>query len=424
MGDLITEYLQYTSDTEVPQRYSRWCCIVGLGALLGRQYYLPFGHSRIVPNLYTMLIGSPGTRKGTAIKLIGKLLRLAGYHKFAAERSSKEKFLIELSGEARKNMSDDMVMEDILSKNIFGAIDPDSLPDAEMFISLDEFNDFIGTGNLDFISVLGNLWTWDGIYTSSFKNTELNINNPTISILAGNTPQGFKSCFPVEMIGQGFLSRLVIVYGEPNGRKITIPPTPAASDTARIVEHFRNVKSKILGPAKRTVKAELLLDKIYKSDPGISDIRFESYANRRLDQLIKMCLIVSASRLSTEITDNDVIHANTILSHAEQFMPKALGEFGRAKNSEVSHKVMEVINKSPGIVTLKEIWREVYSDLEDMRKLSEILSNLREADKIQSVAGIEGRKGGFLPKRKFISESMDWAIDYSMLTTEEKDMRL
>jgi hypothetical protein len=38
-----------------------------------------------------MFIGSAGTRKGTAIKIMKQFLLAAGYNTFAAKRTSKEK---------------------------------------------------------------------------------------------------------------------------------------------------------------------------------------------------------------------------------------------------------------------------------------------------------------------------------------------
>jgi hypothetical protein len=419
MGDFIADYLSYTSQytEEVPVLYSRWSSIIGLGALLGRQYYLPFGHEKINPNIYGMLIGSPGARKGTAIKLIAKLLRLAGFTKFAAERTSKEKFLVDLSAEAQANDPDAF-----LDQKLFG--DNADRPDSEVFIAIDEFNDFIGLGNLEFISMLGNLWNFEGVYDSKTKTgKDVFVNNPTISIIGGNTPTSFKNAFPVDMIGQGFLSRLILIYGEPNGKRITIPPTPTASDTERLVETFRSIKSRVFGPAKLTPEANSLLDRIYKSNVGVDDFRFENYSTRRLNQLLKICLIVSASRDATTITHNDVIYANTILTHTEHFMPKALGEFGRARNSDVTHKVMEIIYAAPGLISAKEIWKHVHADLEDMRKLGEILMNLAEAEKIQAIPASNGRKGGYLPKRKILVDDMNWAVDWSLLTQEEREMK-
>ena len=45
-----------------------------------------------------MLIGHPGARKSAAIKAARKIISGAGYSTYSAEKTSKEKFLLDLEG--------------------------------------------------------------------------------------------------------------------------------------------------------------------------------------------------------------------------------------------------------------------------------------------------------------------------------------
>lgn len=421
MDDFISHYLQYAKSTpEVPTNYSRWASIVGLGAYLGRAYTFDHGNFHIVPNIYAQFIGVAGARKGTAIKLMKKVFGAAGYTTFSAERTSKEKFLLDLAGRGDDSPST-ISRDDILEANLFGSASGASSDYKEVFVAIDEFNDFIGTGNLEFISMLGNMWNYQGDYPCRYKAESFVIPNPTISILGGNTPTNFALAFPAAIVGQGFLSRMIIIFGEPNGKRVTFPPAPSSDQTAAIVEHLRRIKQHCVGTATLTNGAEATLDGIYQAGIGVNDVRFESYSQRRLDHLIKLCLIVSASRCSTTITERDVIYANTVLVHAEQFMPRALGEFGKAKNSDVAHKVVTIIHAGPGVVKLRDIWAQVSSDLDDIKALGTILQNLEEARKIQRVPTL----GGFLPLHKLTDMSkVEAFIDMSLLTAEEREMKV
>ncbi len=413
--DFFSSYLAYTSETEVPAIFNRWAAISGIGAFLGRQYYFQHGHFTIQPNTYCMLIGSPGTRKSTAIKLMKKLLTDSGYTTIAADKSTKEKFLLDLAGETGEGKSL-LSPDELLDQNLFGDSD-DLKQDAEMFIMADEFNDFFGNGNIEFISLLGTLWDYSGTYRNRIKNgTSVNIHNPTVSILGGNTPTGFSLAFPTEILGQGFFSRILLIYGEPNGKRITFPKPPDPEHTRFLIEYLRRIKQSSFGPANLTRSAELLLEKIYTSASTIEDVRFESYYTRRFSHLLKLCLITSAARCSKDISECDVIHANTILTHTERLMPKALGEFGKAKHSDVSHKIIQLLDSSHEILTFKQIWKHVSNDLEKMADLATLVQNLIAADKIQTVPG----GLGFLPKRKIIEQSDSSVLDYSYLSEEER----
>ena len=155
---LMDKYFQYVVDTEAPLVFHRWTVLSILGATLGRQYHFPFGHFRIFPNMYVMLIGNPGSRKSSAINMAKKLLGNTGYDTFGAQRTSKEKFLIDLVGVEDDNGK--VIDNNAVLSNIFGDGYVSGEP-KEVYICADEFNEFVGSSNLEFLSLLGSLWDWD-----------------------------------------------------------------------------------------------------------------------------------------------------------------------------------------------------------------------------------------------------------------------
>lgn len=430
-ADFISLYLRYTSHTECPTFYHRWCAITCLSAYLGRSIHYKFGHSRLYPNLYTMLIGSPGTKKSTAIKIGAKLLKQAGYNTFAAKKTRQEKFLLDMAEQSERlaarlagAMGDNSdVGYDLLDENLFGECDLDEAehysdkPPAECFIAADEFNTFIGIGNMDFISILGDLWDYEGVYDYKLKNSKsVFIPEPTIAILGGNTPVGFAAAFPPESVGQGFFSRLLLIYGEPTGVKIFPLPEPDMVIRDELIDSLHSIK-KLTGEITESPEATKLITKIYNNDKPLEDVRFEHYSNRRLTHLLKLCLVIVASRLSTVIETSDVIEANTLLTFTEGLMPKALGEFGKSRNSAVTHKIMTAINNAPMPLEFRSIWKLVHQDIDNRNTLVEILGNLTVADKIQVIDG-----GGYLPKIQVRSEGVAGATDMNLLTKAERDM--
>lgn len=430
-GDIFKEFLEANSQTEPPAIYYRWCLITTIGVLLGRQTYLNHGHFKIYPTLYTMLIGSPGARKSTPIKLCKKLLKLTGYTTIAADKTSKEKFLVDLAGGGDEpefqgsRARDTRTVDEILDQNIFG--DCDDTTTREMAIMADEANDFFGHGNIEFLSLLGNLWDYEGNFTYRIKTGKsLDIHNPTISILSANTPTGFAMAFPSEVLGQGFFSRLLLIHGEPSGRKIAFPKGMTDETIEYFVSWLVRIKSSVHGPLDLDPDAEQTLEKIYATFSNIGDQRFESYSTRRFAQLLKLCIIHCASRCGASISREDVISANTILSHAERFMPKALGEFGKSRNSDISHKVVELINARSieGLVEFKAIYKEVSRDVEKPADLVTLLQGLVAADRIMQISHPDTGKTGFLPKRKIIEQVDSSLLDFSILTEEELGMEL
>lgn len=427
--DFISLYLKYTKQTECPTFFNRWCAITCLSAYMGKRVHFKFGHFNLYPNLYTMLIGSPGTKKSSAIKISAGLLKKAGYKSFAAKKTRQEKYLLDLAERSdilyKKNSIETEDIDDILDKNLWGDDEADEAdnyndrPPAESFIAADEFNNFVGMGNMDFISILGDLWDIDEVFDYKLKNSKsVFIPYPCISILGGNTPTGFSQAFSVESIGQGFFSRLLLIYGEPSGIKYTFPPPPDLDIQEKLIGVLRNIKRDMIGEMNMSEESKKMLDSIYHSWEDLDDLRFEHYSNRRLTHLIKLSLVLTCSRGSLIIELEDIVHANTILTFTESLMPKALGEFGKSKNSAVSHKVMESINKTRVPIPFVDIWKLVHVDLEDRKQLMDILNNLQVAEKIQVV---KGEPGGFLPVKKVKENGPDGSTDFNKyLTIEER----
>jgi hypothetical protein len=388
--------------------------------MLGRQYYLPFGDFNIFPNQYVMLIGDPGTRKSTAIKMAKKILGSTGYDKFSAERTSKEKFLLDLEGVE----GDEGEVKDTnaVMRNLFGT-DQGSTDPREVFITADEFNEFVGSSNLEFLSLLGSLWDWDDPQ-SPFKqrlktSRSVNIFQPTINILAGNTHSGFAEAFPPQAIGQGFLSRLLLVYGESSGKKIAFPERPSDALRTKLIDSMTAIHDRIHGEATLSDKARGMLQTIYNSFGGLEDARFKHYSSRRYTHLLKLCLLSSAVNLRTEIRAEDVLFANTLLTFTEHKMPNAMGEFGKARHADVAHKILQLLESTNGVVSNVEIWKAIHTDLDRPAELSTLLENLVRADKIQTV------KGGFIPKKQAIKEAdtgfKSATVNFNILTKEERE---
>ena len=364
--DLQELYLKYTEDTEAPVVFHRWSFLSAVSALMGRKCYFPFGEGRIFPNLYCMMIGNPGTRKSSAIKPVKKLLAEIGYRNFAFDRSSKEKFLEDLANDGYES-GDTSSESNSVMENLFGT---EGQSAKEVFIVSDEFNVFVGNGNIEFLSLLGTLWDWDDetlCFNQRFKNSKsLSIYQPTVTILGGNTHAGLAQAFPVEALGQGFMSRLLLVFSEPSGRKITFPKKPPEQLRQELLRRLEKIHTEFSGEFYMDPTSELALDSIYRGFKGLDDIRFQHYSTRRFTHLLKLCMVVCACKLKLKVELDDVVLANTLLSFIEHHMPKALGEFGKAKNSDVAGKVIALLSESKNPVSIAKIWESVRTDLDKM----------------------------------------------------------
>ena len=404
--DFFTAYMDYADldNSEAPPIYHRWVCASIIGALLGRSVHFQLGPHTIYPNQFIMLMGSPGTRKGSAMGVGKSLLKATGYSRFSADKTSKERFLMDMKATDLVNGFDDLE-----------SIELDAA--SESYICAGEFTDFIGQNNMEFVTMLTNLWDNLSEYSQpKITGKSVLIPKPTVNLLGGNTVQGFALAFPPEALGNGFLSRVLMVYSEPTGIRI---PWPGELDLLRkdaLVQRLKLVRT--LGGKFGVSRAgKELGTTIYNSEVAVEDPRFQYYAQRRYIHFLKLALIIAAAELSTEITDVHMIRANTMLAMAEKGMPRALGEYGKSKYAVVSGAILEYLMHRTRPATSTDIWKVVHKDITKVTELSEILSSLKAADKIQ-VMTIQG-KTGYMPKLKPASEWPDRLLDKSWLTERE-----
>lgn len=407
------EYFSYVGDTESPITYHRWSAISSVAAILGRKLSFPFGHSAIYPNMYILLVGNPGARKGSAIKPASNALRAIEFSKLAPQRVSPERFLLEMqhiNGHSIVEVDDMEIVLDELTTH----------KPSEIFVVSEEFGDFIKQGNIDFINLLTNLWDNLPEYQHpKIHGKSVYLYQPTVNILGATTQQGLALSLPIEAIGQGCLSRFILVHGEPTGKKITFPIPPTQSQKDNIATLFQKIESEVHGTLTVSDEASRLLDRIYRTYVGIDDHRFQFYNGRRFTHLLKLCMVFAAMDITTIVSEVHVLQANTLLHVTEQRMSKALGQFGKAKYAEVANNVVEMLKTAATPQLPKEVWKHVAHDLDKFDQLIEILRNLEAAEKIMHT-NIGGKKGFVAISSKRTEWEEGLLIQEEFLTSEER----
>lgn len=406
--DFFTSYMEYVGASESPTIYHRWAMLAGIGALLGRNVWIPFGHMTIFPNQYILLMGTAGARKASPLTIIKDLLKESGYRRFAPAKTSKERLLIEMSLGSKEEFMIEEALENLTDMD---------LP-SEIFVLKGEFIDFIGINDMGFMTLLTDLWdNLDDYDNPKITRKSVRVYKPTISILGGATPHSIAMAIPPESLEMGFTSRLIFVYSDPTGKHITWPEPPCQDKRSELVERLVRIKN-LKGVINFHPDSKKLLDRMYKEFVPIEDGRFSKYSARRFSHLLKLCLIHAVLEDRMEVTVEDCIKSNTVLHAAECRMPKALGEFGKSKYSNVSNMIVEYLSHCHKPVTMTELWKLVAKDLSKVAELGDIMKNLQHSEKVQIVTMKD--KQGYMSK---VQESKKWSsslIDEEYLTIEER----
>lgn len=386
--EFFHDYFNYVGDTESTTAYHRWAAISTSAALLGRRIVFPFGHSNIYPNMYCLLVGNPAARKGAALKPASNALRAIEFAKLAPQRVSPERFLIEMY---TLNNKETLEVEDLLDITIENLNGHNT---GEIYVISDEFGDFIKVGNTDFCRLLTNLWDNLPFYEHpKIHGKSVYVHEPTVNIIAATTPQDIALTLPSALVGTGFLSRFILVHGEPTGRFITVPKKPTLAATNTIATRFKDLQTLEGTVTWASGDAFALYDRIYRNRTGLlEDSRFQHYNNRRHVHLLKICMVYAAMDGTLEITEDHVLAANTLLYVTEQRMPKALGQFGRARNAEVENDIVDILKESPKLLSLKELWKKVSHNIEKYDNFLTIVKKLEQTERVKHVE-FKGQRG-------------------------------
>ena len=226
-----------------------------------------------------------------------KLLAASGYTRFCPDRLSKERFLMEI-----KPFDDgDVAMDSDLESLVLDR-------PSEIYAFAEEFTDLVGQGGMEFMTMLTKLWDNMSVYTHpKIHGKSIVVDKPTVNIFGGNTTQGLALAIPPEALGNGFISRMIFIHADPTATKITFPAPIDLDLRQNLVDHLQDIKENFKGELGYDADAKTLLDRIYREAIEVDDVRFKHYSTRRFIHLLKLCIILSASKLSVVITSRTVI---------------------------------------------------------------------------------------------------------------------
>lgn len=373
-SQFLNDYMDMVEDTESPRLFHVWSAVSGLASCLGRRCWLPFGPMTIFPNQYIALVGTPGTRKSTAASIMKRQLRKSTGVRFApADTAGQRQGLVEAMRGTNDNkefldsvelaVADDslagLTLEQIAQ--ITNVVEDDERGDAfvsaadkhHIMVIATELSRFIGQNNFQMLDFLGTMWDGDD-YEYQTKGGLITLKNPLINLLACTTPTSLNIAMPPAAGGQGFLSRMILVYGSRKHKLVPRPSEPDQDSVDAVRAGFNRAYYEVSGAFDETPDGRAYSESLYDFQLEINDPRFGYYHERRYDHLIKLAMALCASRGSSIIVKEDYEEAHKILRATERGMPDALGEFGMNPLAALKQNMLEFV-RARGTVQVEEL---------------------------------------------------------------------
>jgi hypothetical protein len=378
VDDWIARYLQVTENSEPPRLYRLWTAITALSTVLERKCWLPWGDEDIYPNFYTVLVGPPGGRKGTAMLQAKTMIQEMNVH-LASDCVSRAQLVKELA-EAKGNF-----------KDLTGEI----CEHRSLSVWSEEFSVFIGERNPDMIVTLTDLFgcpkKWK--YSTKTQGKDLII-NAYLTIFGAITPSILQSKLTQEAVGGGLISRLIFVVGYGPEKRIPQPwRTPEESVIYDSLFQDLLIINNLAGPFRFTERAmeEYSLWYMDTRNTGAIDAdRFVGYNARRALHLRKLCIIISAAKSNKRIISLEHYQeALAIMKLTEREMPNAFFGLGRGFHAQTLAEMMLAFQKQ-GTMSWPEIVDRFKLDAYP-QDLSAILTLLETSGRIKSEHSISGK---------------------------------
>lgn len=406
-SDYLTKYMQMVENTESPRIFHVWAALSSISVTLGRRCYFPFGDGKILPNQYILLIGTPGTRKSTAISPPKKLVKRLGTVRLAPTDTGGQRQGLVLAMYGKKEKEEDDSKEYVGNVELGAAqgnqinsladfAEITNVPDEEeelvevddadkhsIYVLASEFSRVIGQSNMSMLDFLGERYDGES-YDYLTRQTDIKMPHTLMNILACSTPVSMSEALPVGAGGQGFLSRFVLVHGAEKYRKVPWPTPFDDKIKSELLDVLEKIKNDFRGEFSQTPAAKAYAAELYGYEPDIPDSRFVYYQERRQTHLIKVAMALAASRGTMTIDLVDYKEAHRILCATEVGMPEALGEFGMNPMAAVKQELLEQLREAQAPMSVSQVVSMFHRDA-TMKQIMEVIRDLVQTGMVKQI---------------------------------------
>jgi hypothetical protein len=308
--------------------------------VLQRKCWIPFRRSTIYPNLYIILVGGTGVRKGTAFAQAQRFIGLPEIGiKMAVDSTSKVQLIKDLVNSVEITMMED-------GRQYFHS---------SLTLHCPELTVFLGYQNLDLLTAMidwydstKNPWVYR---TGNAGNQE--IIGVWCNMLGASTPDLLRAALPLVSIGGGLIGRMLLLYSAKREKKIYSDlPTQEEDELEQILCEDLITMSSMKGPFKFTPSYLDMATDFYHNfdeEEECKDRRFEGYFNRKPATLYKLSMLFSACRNNEMVvTIEDFQRAVLFLEEVESTMYYSLMGIGRNELADVTTRVMLELGRTNG----------------------------------------------------------------------------
>lgn len=394
-------FMEYTKELESPKIYRLWVGLSVLAAVAQRKIMLRWGHEIVYPNLYVVLVGPAGARKGTAMRPGQEMLEELGV-KLAAESVTREALIQALCD----------------SKEFFQT-KTGTIIHCSLTVFNEELAAFLGRQDMNFMATINRWWDNPAYWDYKTKGSGVyEVRNAYVNLLSATTHELLQTQLSPDAIGGGFASRVIFVNAYRKERSVPIPIYNQETELLgkKLTEDL-NVLLSLNGSFEASKEyQDLYSDWYIKNDLEtpikFRDANFSGYVNRRARQFQKVSILCALARGTVEkrddliLTDMDFERAKNIMLVTEAQMKDVFSGVGYGKLKFAYNKIMNAVKVS-GTATDDELMELVMLDLDDPKQLDSILATLDRHDDYVLVVNGASKKLRYVGEHKEKKDDSD-----------------
>lgn len=399
----LKAYMTYTQDSESPTAFHFWTGVSTVAGALRRRVWVDMRKFQWTPNFYVFLIGPPGiAAKSTSTRAGMALLEAVNEHlSKTGSTASGIKFGPQSGTWQALTESLEQSMEYTKYIDVDGT--EQSIPNSSITIAVPEAGTFFKMDDNALMDVMVSLW--DGQLESWSHKTKasgnIEIKNPWLNIIACTTPSWLQNNFPEHMIGGGFTSRVVFVYGDAKRHLVAYPDEVTRS--AEYLDHRRKLIedlaeiSQLAGPYELTREARewgrQWYQKLWKGPrpSHMASDRYSGYIARKQTHMHKLAIILAASKRSQLIIEaRDLQEADQLLTDVEPHMLKVFESVGMVDEARQIVEIKGFV-RNYGFCTSDDLWRYCMNTM-DQRSFTQALQVACQSG-ILRVVTQDGKRG-------------------------------
>jgi hypothetical protein len=362
LSNWLEYYLKMTEHSEPPILYHLWAGIGAIASVLQRKCFTNWGaRGYVYPNFYIALVGPPGGRKGTAMKIAKRMVQELQIPMASDAVGSSQILFKELQN----------------AEQVYLTYDGKEKYHKSLSVWSEEFQVFLSEKNPQLMSAITDLFDCPDIWKySSIKQGVVDVNNCFLTLIGAITPSLLQTKLSLDAVGGGLLSRIILVVGYGPAKKIAFQFMSAEEKelSIKLQKDLEQIKL-MTGPFELTQGFLNIYGPWYEQFSESQEIdseKFLGYNSRRALHLNKLCMIMSASESNDmQITSDHFKRALAILEYTEAEMPNAFYGIGHGAHAAVYARLLDMIEARNGLIEYEELIRHFQMDVlpHDMDKL-------------------------------------------------------